>query len=169
MAARMQKRIVCKYCGYHFSAKKKRCPYCGTYAYPEDGSDTDVVYVTERVHRACGAKVLKWFMVFALIFGIVFGSVVVGKKVYNEYLADELFPEEVIGTITITAEGEIVERLSPSTSSESAGVALNGEVHNVYEVTEAEDYTWYRIEEDIWIPDDGTWMKYRPVGDMRNE
>lgn len=169
MAARMQKRIVCKYCGYHFSAKKKRCPYCGTYAYPEDGSDKDVVYVTERVHRTGGTKVLKSFVVLVLLAGIVFGSVVVGKKVYDEYLADELFPEEVIGSITITAEGEIVERLSPSTSSESAGVALNGEVHNVYEITEAEDYTWYRIEEDVWVPDDGTWMTYTPAGEMEDE
>lgn len=169
MATRMQKRIVCKYCGYHFDAKKKRCPYCGTYAYPEDGSDKDVVFVTERVHRTGGTKVLKWFVVLVLLAGIVFGSVVVGKKVYNDYLKDELFPEEVIGTITITAEGEIVERLSPSTSSESAGVALNGEVHNVYEITEAEDYTWYRIEEDVWVPDDGTWMTYTPAGEMEDE
>ena len=49
MASRMQKRIVCKYCGYHFDVKNKRCPYCGTYAYPEDDNDSDVMYVTERV------------------------------------------------------------------------------------------------------------------------
>lgn len=167
--AKMQKRIVCKYCGYHFDAEKKRCPYCGTYAYPEDGSDEDVIFVTERVHSKWGRKIFKYAVLLVFVVGIVFGSVVVGKKVYNDYLADELFPEEVIGSLTITAEGEIVEHLSPSLSSESAGVALNGEVHNVYEITEAEDYTWYRVEDDIWIPDDGTWMTYTPVGEMEDE
>ncbi len=169
MASRMQKRIVCKYCGYHFDAKKKRCPYCGTYAYPEDGDDSDVVYVTERVHRTGVRKAVKYAVVLVLLAGIIFGSVVVGKKVYDDYLVDELFPEEVLGSLTITAEGEIVEHLSPSISSESAGVALNGEVHNVYEITEAEDYTWYRVEDDIWIPDDGTWMTYTPAEEMENE
>ena len=169
MAARMQKRIVCKYCGYHFDAKKKRCPYCGTYAYPEDGSDADVVYVTERVRRTGIRKALKYTVILVLLAGIVFCSVVVGKKVYDDYLADELFPEEVLGSLTITAEGEIVEHLSPSLSSERAGVALNGEVHNVYEITEAEDYTWYRVEDDIWIPDDGTWMTYTPAEEMNDE
>ena len=169
MASRMQKRIVCKYCGYHFDAKKKRCPYCGTYAYPEDGSDADVVYVTERVHRTGVRKVFKYTIVLLLLAGIVFGSIVVGKKVYDDYLADELFPEEVIGSITITAEGEIVEHLAPSLSSESAGIALNGEVHDVYEITEAEDYTWYRVEDDTWIPDDGTWMTYTPAEEMADE
>ena len=167
--AKMQKRIVCKYCGYHFDAKKKRCPYCGTYAYPEDGSDADVIFVTERVHSKLGRRVFKSVVLFVLIVGIVFGSVVVGKKIYNDYLVDELFPEEVIGNLTITAEGEIVEHVSPSLSSESAGVALNGEVHNVYEITEEEDYTWYRVEDDIWIPDDGTWMTYTPVEEMEDE
>lgn len=167
--AKMQKRIVCKYCGYHFDAKKKRCPYCGTYAYPEDGSDTDVIFVTERVHSKWGRKIFKSIVLLVLAAGIVFGSVVVGKKIYNDYLVDELFPEEVIGSLTITAEGEIIEHLSPSLSSESAGVALNGEVHDVYEITEAEDYTWYRVEDDIWIPDDGTWMTYTPVEEMEDE
>ena len=86
-----------------------------------------------------------------LLADIVFGSIVVGKKVYDDYLADELFPEEVIGRFIITDEGEIVEYLSPSPSSESAGVALSCEVYNVYEITEAEEYTWYRVEDDIWI------------------
>lgn len=167
--AKMQKRIVCKYCGYHFDAEKKRCPYCGTYAYPEDGSDEDVIFVTERVHSKWGRKIFKYAVLLVFVVGIVFGSVVVGKKVYNDYLADELFPEEVIGSLTITAEGEIVEHVSPSLSSESTGVALNGEVHNVYEITEAEDYTWYRVEDDIWIPDDGTWMTYTPVEEMEDE
>ena len=169
MASRMQKRIVCKYCGYHFDAKKKRCPYCGTYAYPEDGNDSDVAYVTERVRRTGGTKFLKWCVVLVLLAGIVFASFVVGKKVYDDYLADELFPEEVLGSLTITAEGEIVEHLAPSLSSESAGIALNGEVHDVYEITEAEDYTWYRVEDDTWIPDDGTWMTYTPAEEMADE
>lgn len=169
MANRMQKRIVCKYCGYHFDANKKRCPYCGTYAYPEDGSDNDVVYVTEIVHRTGGRKAVKYLVVLVLLVGIVFGSVVVGRKVYYDYLYDELFPEEVIGSLTITAEGEIVEHIAPSLSSESAGVALNGEVHNVYEITKADEYTWYRVEDDIWIPDDGTWMTYTPAEEMNDE
>ena len=65
------------------------------------------------------------------------------------------------------AEGR--EKRALRLSSESAGVALNGEVHSVYEITEAEDYTWYRVEEDIWIPDDGTWMTYTPAGEVEDE
>ena len=42
-----------------------------------------------------------------------------------------------------------------------------GETYTVYEQTEDSEYTWYRIGEDRWIANDGTWcIEY---GDEENE
>lgn len=46
-----------------------------------------------------------------------------------------------------------------SDNSNQVGYANNGEVYAFYETTVAEGYTWYRIGEDKWIADDGTWVE----------
>ena len=37
------------------------------------------------------------------------------------------------------------------------GLAVYGRVYFVYEIKENDGYTWYRISENAWIADDGTW------------
>ncbi len=71
---------------------------------------------------------------------------------------------KVIGIIT-PVTNSIRIRSKPSTSGEKLGVLRPVDGYNyyrslfVYEKTENEGYTWYRIGEDRWVADDGSWYK----------
>ena len=54
---------------------------------------------------------------------------------------------------------EINIRSKPTTNSEIAGKVAKGDVYEVYETTTAEEYHWYRIGDDQWVADDGTWTE----------
>jgi hypothetical protein len=46
-----------------------------------------------------------------------------------------------------------------SSASSLLGNSLSGDIYPYYETSEAEGYTWYRIGENAWIANDGTWGK----------
>ena len=45
---------------------------------------------------------------------------------------------------------------------EQLEVAPAETTYDVYETTEADGYTWYRISETGWIASEGTWVTYTP-------
>lgn len=65
----------------------------------------------------------------------------------------------VVGKITVNVDNLNI-RASASTSSDSKGHASKGNIYDVYETTTAGGYTWYRIGEDQWIADNGSWATY---------
>ncbi len=79
---------------------------------------------------------------------------------------------KIIGVITPRFD-DINVREKPSTSAKVVDVLKNeGSEGNefyfmqfVYEVTEAEDYTWYRIGTDRWVADHGNWYEVELFGE----
>ena len=65
--------------------------------------------------------------------------------------------EEPIMRITVLPDA-INIRTAPSLKADITAKALQGSSYPVYETTEAEGYTWYRVGKDRWMADDGTWL-----------
>ena len=65
--------------------------------------------------------------------------------------------ESVLYQIRIKSEIRI--RPSASTSGSIIGHVYEGDICNAYEMITANDYTWYRIGQNQWIADDGTWTE----------
>lgn len=177
MAARKKRKIVCRYCGYHMDAARSRCPFCGTYVNPEpvkaekysllrkyeDAPDT--IYVTEA-HRFPVWKTVRRVLAVLILLVLAGSAVYGGKYLYQKYIVKESSAETpAAGALTVISVNGVVERTAPSMTAEAAGTAENNMNLSVYEVTEAEGYTWYRVGEDTWIPDDGTWVSYVPEGE----
>lgn len=64
-----------------------------------------------------------------------------------------------IGKVSIVISS-INVRKDASTSSEKDGTVSQGEIYDVYEIKEAEGYTWYKIGENKWIASNGDWVTY---------
>ena len=166
MPVKLKKYIVCPYCGYHYDARKKRCPFCGTYIERDrdDMTDRDIEYVMEPARspwKKLFLNALSLTVVLAVIAGVGFGC----YKLYDKLMEsvpkqEETEKKETIGTITVMISSNIIERDRPSVSADIVGDAYFGETYDVYETADAEGYTWYRIDEGTWIPDDGTWVKF---------
>lgn len=48
----------------------------------------------------------------------------------------------------------------PSTEASKLGCVAINKSYLIYEIQESKDYTWYRIGEDLWIANDGTWVTF---------
>ena len=64
------------------------------------------------------------------------------------------------GTVTVKVD-RLNIRTSPTKDAPSLGKAENGKTYEVLEIKEAEGYTWYKIGDNQWIADDGTWLTYK--------
>ncbi len=64
------------------------------------------------------------------------------------------------GTVTIKVD-RLNIRSAPTTSSEKLGKVNKGETFNVLEIKTGEGYTWYKIDENKWIADDGSWVAFK--------
>ncbi len=79
---------------------------------------------------------------------------------------------KILGLI-IPRFNDINIREKPNTSAKVVGVLLNSGTEEeefyypqyVYEVTEAEGYTWYRIGTDRWVADHGNWYEVEMFGE----
>lgn len=67
--------------------------------------------------------------------------------------------DTVIGTVQIQLDAVNI-RSSHDASSDLVGTVYQGENYDVYGVYVADDFTWYRIGEDMWVADDGTYLTY---------
>ncbi|MCR5228632.1 MAG: hypothetical protein K6D03_00730 [Solobacterium sp.] len=65
-----------------------------------------------------------------------------------------------IGTVTINVTG-LNSRKKPTTAADKLAQVTAGSTYDVYETTKAEGYTWYRIDENRWIADNGSWVTYK--------
>ena len=66
-----------------------------------------------------------------------------------------------IGEITYK-EKNVNVRTSPEKAGRKIGINIPGATYRVYEIKEADGYTWYRISSDCWIANDGKWGTYTP-------
>lgn len=71
----------------------------------------------------------------------------------------EIAESEVIGTVTVKVDNLNI-RITPSTAAEKKGKAEKSKTYDVYEIYESEGYTWYRIGEESWVADNGSWLSY---------
>lgn len=85
-----------------------------------------------------------------------------GHASWKEYTIIYLEVDEssAIGTAYIKTESLNV-RDKPSTSGTQMGQVVIDKTYLVYETVDADGYTWYRIAEDLWIADDGTWINFQ--------
>lgn len=65
--------------------------------------------------------------------------------------------KDAIATILITADS-IKIRSSASTANTAVGSVKKGDIYNVYNIVYNESCTWYRIENNKWIADNGGWV-----------
>ncbi len=65
-----------------------------------------------------------------------------------------------IGTVTVNVTG-LNSRKKPTTAADKLAQVTAGTTYDVYETTTAEGYTWYRIDENRWIADNGSWVTYK--------
>ena len=65
--------------------------------------------------------------------------------------------EEAIGTAEVLVS-DLTIRTGPSTDQPQAGNACMGSVYPIFEEKTTDNLTWYRINKDMWIADDGTWL-----------
>lgn len=61
--------------------------------------------------------------------------------------------ENIVGPINI--------RSLPSTSGDKVGSFEQGQIRYSSEKKEAEGYTWYKIGDNKWVADDGTWLQIK--------
>ena len=71
----------------------------------------------------------------------------------------EAAQEESIGILKVLIDN-LNSRSLPSTDGEKLGKPDKGSEWDVYEIREAEGYTWYRIGKDRWVADGGGWVEY---------
>lgn len=67
----------------------------------------------------------------------------------------------VIGSLSVSVDA-ITMRNDASVNADEMGTVYYGEQYQVYEVREADGYTWYKIDQTNggWIASDGTWVTY---------
>lgn len=181
MVAKIKRKIVCRYCGYHMDAGKSRCPFCGTYVNPEpvsgdnyslfqkNSTASNTIYITERYHFPVWNIVKKVAFVIILFMGIAAG-VYGGKYLYQKYLAAEIDINNGdpvnVGVVTIASGKTIAERMFPSLDAEIIGNAESDESYTVYEIAETDGHIWYRIGDNSWILDDEILVNYVPKGEI---
>lgn len=67
----------------------------------------------------------------------------------------------IVGSLTVNVDA-ITMRNDASVNAAEMGAVYYGEQYQVYEVREADGYTWYLIDQTNggWIASDGTWVTY---------
>ena len=75
--------------------------------------------------------------------------------------------EDVIGTVQVNVSSLSI-RTGPATSKTKAGMCRKNAVYQVYETSEGEGYTWYRVGNGLWVPNDGKWLTYTAKVDSGN-
>ena len=67
---------------------------------------------------------------------------------------------ETLGKVRVLVSN-LNSREYPTTNAEKKGKVNLGDEWPVYLMQEAEGYTWYMIEPNRWIADDGSWLEYQ--------
>ena len=72
-------------------------------------------------------------------------------------------PEGSLGKASVNISGLRI-RTGPGTDAAIVGEASNGEIFEVYEVKNDGTFDWYRVGENRWIANNGTYATYTPYG-----
>ena len=67
---------------------------------------------------------------------------------------------KTLGKVTVLTDLNV--RPMPSTNGDPIDAVYYGQEFDVYEIQENGGYTWYRIGENRWIADNGTFLRYTP-------
>lgn len=67
---------------------------------------------------------------------------------------------KTLGKVTVLTDLNV--RPMPSTNGDPIDAVYYGQEFDVYEIKETGEYTWYRIGENRWIADNGTFLRYTP-------
>jgi hypothetical protein len=67
--------------------------------------------------------------------------------------------EESIGKLTVQIS-ELTIRKGADATAGKVGTSMNGAVYPVFEIQKSDSYTWYRINAEDWVANDGTWATY---------
>ena len=85
------------------------------------------------------------------------------EKVLNDEILSEVAGGvanmTVIGTATVITNNLNIRR-KPDKSSENLGQTNAPTKYYVYEIVQNQGYIWYRISENMWIANDGTWVSF---------
>ncbi len=65
--------------------------------------------------------------------------------------------EQIIGRKMVIVDSIKIRSTPTVKENNQIGLAIKGHIYPVYETKENDGYTWYRISENAWIADDGTW------------
>ncbi len=65
-----------------------------------------------------------------------------------------------IGTIEITIDDVIKIHVEANLESGVLGVVETGQIYDVYEIVKDGSYTWYKIDEENWVPAEDDWVTY---------
>lgn len=70
-----------------------------------------------------------------------------------------VFPctETAKGTVTVNVNSLYI-RKNGSSDGDALGFSANGSVYSYFETKKDDKYTWYRIGENAWIADNGSWV-----------
>lgn len=71
-----------------------------------------------------------------------------------------------IGEVTVNVTGLRI-RTAPTTASSFVGYAQDGMTYDVYSITEQGGYTWYQIDQNQYIADNGSWVTYVKNGEQK--
>lgn len=63
---------------------------------------------------------------------------------------------------TARIKNNVLIRNTPSTKDNKVGDALKDQTYKVYEVLRDDFYEWYRIDNNMWIANDGNWIEKLP-------
>ncbi len=67
--------------------------------------------------------------------------------------------KDSLGTLTVKVT-DLNFRTGPDITYEAIGNSVPNSKYPVYETAEASGFTWYRIDEGVWVPSEGTWAVY---------
>ncbi len=80
----------------------------------------------------------------------------------NDSNVTEKKQDDCLGNVTIKADA-IKVRQEPSLSGKHLSSVKKGQSMKVYDIKSNEGYTWYMINQDEWIADDGSWLEYNKM------
>ena len=122
----------------------------------EDGDEvTDYVFndISYVVDGKAYVRVGKQWGIINVAQAVERGQNVTWTALFGSEKADSL------GTLTVHVT-DLNFRTGPSPDYEAVGNSVPNSSYPVYETKEASGYTWYRIDENVWLPSEGTWATY---------
>lgn len=123
----------------------------------ETGSEvTDFIFsdVTELNHGRCFVRYNGTYGILNLKEALEAGKDI---NIYTLYATNQ--SETAIGSISVNVS-DLNIRKGAGTGYDSDGNSLEGTTYPVFETAEGEGYTWYRIDQEHWLPDNGEWLTF---------